>query len=84
MAMLSKSFESFIATVNSIIAEHAPLRKISIKERKKEQSLGSQKTYKPQSTTKTKHMESIAEQKTKLEEMSCTTDLKYIEIKLIR
>ena len=84
MAMLSKSFESFIATVNSIIAEHAPLRKISIKERKKEQSLGSQKTYKPQSTTKTKHMESIAEQKTKLEEMSCTTDLKYIEIQLIR
>ena len=84
MAMLSKSLESFIATVNSIIAEHAPLRKISIKERKKEQSLGSQKTYKPQSTTKTKHMESIAEQKTKLEEMSCTTDLKYIEIQLIR
>ena len=84
MAMLSKSFESFIATVNSIIAEHAPLRKISINERKKEQSLGSQKTYKPQSTTKTKHMESIAEQKTKLEEMSCTTDLKYIEIQLIR
>ena len=84
MAMLSKSFESFIATVNSIIAEHAPLRKISIKERKKEQSLGSQKTYKPQSTTKTKHMESIAEQKAKLEEMSCTTDLKYIEIQLIR
>ena len=84
MAMLSKSFESFIATVNSIIAEHAPLRKISIKERKKEQSLGSQKTYKPQSTTKTKHMESIAEQKTKLEEISCTTDLKYIEIQLIR
>ena len=84
MAMLSKSFESFIATVNSIIAEHAPLRKISIKERKKEQSLGSQKTYKPQSTTKTKHMESIAEQKTKLEEMSCTTDLKYIELQLIR
>ena len=84
MAMLNKSFESFIATVNSIIAEHAPLRKISIKERKKEQSLGSQKTYKPQSTTKTKHMESIAEQKTKLEEMSCTTDLKYIEIQLIR
>ena len=84
MAMLSKSFESFIATVNSIIAEHAPLRKISIKERKKEQSLGSQKTYKPQSATKTKHMESIAEQKTKLEEMSCTTDLKYIEIQLIR
>ena len=84
MAMLSKSFESFIATVNSIIAEHAPLRKISIKERKKEQSLGSQKTYKPQSTAKTKHMESIAEQKTKLEEMSCTTDLKYIEIQLIR
>ena len=82
--MLSKSLESFIATVNSIIAEHAPLRKISIKERKKEQSLGSQKTYKPQSTTKTKHMESIAEQKTKLEEMSCTTDLKYIEIQLIR
>ena len=39
MAMLSKSFESFIATVNSIIAEHAPLRKISIKERKKSKAL---------------------------------------------
>ena len=29
-----KSLESFIATVNSIIAEHAPLKKISVKERK--------------------------------------------------
>ena len=31
---VDKSFESFITTVNSIIAEHAPLKKISVKERK--------------------------------------------------
>ena len=32
---VDKSFESFITTVNSIIAEHAPLKKISVKERKR-------------------------------------------------
>ena len=31
---VDKSFESFITIVNSIIAEHAPLKKISVKERK--------------------------------------------------
>ena len=31
---VDKSFESFITTVNSVIAEHAPLKKISVKERK--------------------------------------------------
>ena len=31
---VEKSFKSFITTVNSIIVEHAPLKKISVKERK--------------------------------------------------
>ena len=31
---VNKSFESFITTANSIIAEHAPLKKISVKEGK--------------------------------------------------
>ena len=31
---VDKSFESFITTVNSIIGENAPLKKISVKERK--------------------------------------------------
>ena len=31
---VDKSFESFITTVNSIIGEHAPFKKISVKERK--------------------------------------------------
>ena len=31
---VDKSFESFITTVNSVIAEHAPLKKMSVKERK--------------------------------------------------
>ena len=80
---VDKSFGSFITTVNSIITEHAPFKKISVKER--------QLRAKPWitkkiliSTTKTKHTESIAEQKTKLEEMSCTTYLKNIKIQLIR
>ena len=31
---VDKSFEYFITTVNSITVEHAPLKKISVKERK--------------------------------------------------
>ena len=47
-------------------------------------SLRSQKTYYPQSTTKIKHIESIAGQYYKLEEASCTIYLKSIAIQLIR
>ena len=81
---VDKSFESFITTVNSIIAEHAPLKKISVKERKLRAKPWITKGILTSINTKTKHIKSIAEQKNKLEEMSCTTYLKNIEIQLIR
>ena len=40
---VDKSFESFITTVNLIIAEHTPLKKYLLKNENYEQSLGSQK-----------------------------------------
>ena len=40
---VEKSFKSFITTVNSIITEHAPLKKYLLKNENYEQSLGSQK-----------------------------------------
>ena len=84
MVMLISLFESFITTVNSVIAEHAPLKKISVKERKLRAKPWITKGILTSINTKTKHIKSIAEQKNKLEEMSCTTYLKNIEIQLIR
>ena len=78
---VDKSYESFINIANSIIAKHAPLKRVSLNKKLKLRA-------KPQITkgmlisisNKIRHIESIAELKTKLEGMNCTTYLKNFAI----